>query len=177
MTQILTKISIDPEVDHIQGNLSAQLVLLEYGDYECPVCREAHFYVKNLQKRFDQELCFVFRNFPLSEIHPHAEMAAEAAEEAGLQRKFWQMHDYLFEHQDALEKEDLIRSAQQICLEVDQFEKDLDLRVLQPRVERDVLSGLRNRVNGTPTFFINGVRYDGPYQEIDQTFHQILGIY
>ncbi len=166
-------LDIDPAVDHIQGQLDAPIVLLEYGDFECPFCGEAHVVVKNLQSAFGERLCFVYRHFPLIELHPHAEMAAEAAEAAAVQGRFWEMHDMLFENQDALEKRDLVAYALEIGLDDERFLEDLDSGVVQSRVQRDIVSGLSFEVSGTPTFFINGVRYVGSSRELGEALHAL----
>lgn len=175
-TKLQSKIEIDAEIDHVNGSLSAKIILLEYGDYECPYSRQAHLIVKDLQKNYGQGLCFVFRNFPLTEIHPQAELAAEAAEAAGIQKKFWEMHNWLFEDQKALKKDDIITYATEIGLNVKQIEKDLDSKAMQLRVQRDFINGLRNGVKGTPTFFINGIRYDGSYLKLDEILDGFLRI-
>ncbi len=112
--------------DHVQGPAKAPVTLLEYGDYECPYCGEAYAVVKALQKRLGDQVRFVFRNFPLAEAHPHAEHAAEAAEAAGAQGKFWEMHDMLYENQDALEDDDLVRYARALHLDVPRFVKEME---------------------------------------------------
>jgi protein-disulfide isomerase len=148
--------------DHIQGPFNAPSTLLEYGDYECPACGATYPLTKAIQAAMQEQLRFVFRNFPLANIHPHAEHAAEAAEAAGAQKRFWEMHDTLFENQMALEDEDLARYAAALSLDVDRFINELLSGVYTPRVREDFRSGIRSGVNGTPTFFINGIRYDGP---------------
>jgi protein-disulfide isomerase len=149
--------------DHVQGRVDAQVILLEYGDYECPYCGEAYPIVKQLQRKLADAMSFVFRNFPLATVHTHAEEAAEAAEAAASQGKFWEMHDSLYEHQNELEREQLVERAQRLALDVPKFEDELDRHVYLPRVREDFLSGVRGGVNGTPTFFINGVRHDGAF--------------
>src|SRR5579862_6508760 len=149
--------------DHIQGPADSGLVLLEYGDYECPYCGAAYPVVKELQKRMKGKMAFAFRNFPLANAHPHAELAAEAAEAAAAQGKFWEMHDLLYEHQDALEDEDLVRYARALHLDMTRFVKEMEAGAYLERVRADFSSGVRSGVNGTPTFFINGVRHDGPF--------------
>jgi protein-disulfide isomerase len=144
--------------DHIQGPFDAPCTLLEYGDYECPACGAAYWAVKAVQEAMEDRMRFVFRNFPLSNVHPHAEHAAEAA---GAQRKFWQMHDILFENQDALEDEDLAQYAAALELDVPRLINEVLAGAYSPRVREDFRSGVRSGVNGTPTFFINGTRYDG----------------
>jgi protein-disulfide isomerase len=151
-----------PGRDHIQGPPDAPIKLVEYGDYQCPYCGQAYPVVKEIQKRLGKRLCFVFRNFPLANMHPYAEHAAETAEAAGAQGRFWEMHDMLFENQPALEDENLARYVKALGLDVQRWMKDLQTGAHIPRVREDFLSGARNGVNGTPTFFINGVRYDGP---------------
>ena len=119
--------------------------------------------VKALQKRLGDQMRFVFRNFPLAEAHPHAEHSAEAAEAAGAQGKFWEMHDLLYENQDALEDEDLARYAKALHLDVPRFVKEMEGHAYFERIRADFTSGVRSGVNGTPSFFINGVRHDGPF--------------
>ena len=149
------------ERDHIQGAIDAPVRLLEYGDYECPYCGEAYPVVKAIQKRLGARLCFAFRNFPLANSHPHAEHAAEAAEAAGTQGRFWEMHDLLYENQDALEDEDLAEYASMLGLNGKQLINEVLAGTHTARVRQDFQSGARLGVNGTPCFFINGVRYDG----------------
>jgi protein-disulfide isomerase len=149
--------------DHVQGPAEAPVTLVEYGDYECPYCGEAYPVVKALQKRLGDQMRFVFRNFPLAQAHPHAEHAAEGAEAAGAQGKFWEMHDMLYENQDALEDEDLVRYARALHLDVPRFVKEMESGAHLERVREDFRSGVRSGVNGTPTFFINGARHDGPF--------------
>ncbi len=147
--------------DHMQGNPDAPLTLVEYGDYECPFCGAAYPVVKQVQQRLGDQLCFVFRNFPLTQLHPHAQHAAEAAESAGGQGKFWEMHDMLFEHQRALDDPHLVQYATAIGLDVARFKMDIAAHTYADRVREDFISGVRSGVNGTPTFFINGRRHDG----------------
>ena len=149
--------------DHVQGPAKAPVTLVEYGDYQCPYCGEAYPIVKALQKRLGEQVRFVFRNFPLAEAHPHAEHAAEAAEAAAAQGKFWEMHDLLYENQAALEDEDLVRYAKALHLDVPRFVKEMEAHAYAERVRADFSSGVRSGVNGTPTFFINGARHDGPF--------------
>ena len=148
------------ERDHIQGPAGAAVTLVEYGDYECPHCGRAYPIVKAIQQQMGPRLRFVYRNFPLRESHPHAEQAAEAAEAAAAQGKFWEMHDRLFERQFALDGEYLIEYAGDLGLDVGRFRKELGEGVYEPRVREDFRSGVTSGVNGTPTFFINGVRHD-----------------
>lgn len=147
--------------DHIQGPIKAPFALVEYGDYECPYCGEAYPIVKAVQRRLGDRLCFAFRNFPLANSHPHAEHAAEAAEAAGAQGKFWEMHDLLFENQDSLDDEALARYAQAAGLDASRLIAEVGAGAHMARIREDFKSGARAGVNGTPTFFVNGVRYDG----------------
>ena len=151
------------ERDHIQGPADAPVTLVEYGDYQCPYCGEAYPIVKQIQERMGEQLRFVFRNFPISTAHPHAERAAEAAEAAATQDRFWEMHDHLYENQQHLEVDDLRSYARALELDLDLFEKELGEHVHADRVHEDFLSGVRSGVNGTPTFFINGMRHDDSY--------------
>ncbi len=149
------------ERDHVQGPADAPVTLVEYGDYECPYTGRAYPIVKEVQRTLGDQLRFVFRNFPLTEIHPHAELAAEAAEAAGAQGKFWEMHDLLFEHQRALDASHLPGYGSQLGLDLARFERDLAGHAYAPRVREDLVSGARSGVEGTPTFYINGRRHDG----------------
>jgi protein-disulfide isomerase len=151
------------ERDHVAGSPLASVTLVEYGDYECPYCGAAHPVVNEVRRRLGARLRFAFRHFPLTRIHPHAERAAEAAEAAGAQGRFWQMHDMLYEHQAALEDEDLPVYAQALDLDLRRFASDLENGVHVPKIRTDFMSGVRSGVNGTPTFFINGWRHDGGY--------------
>lgn len=154
------------ENDHIQGNPEkAKVILTEYGDYQCPSCGEAYPIVKNLQEYFGDSLLFVFRNFPLTEVHPEAFQAALAAEAADLQGKFWEMHDILFENQERLDLEALEYYAEQIGLNLNKFRNDIRSKTLQDKVENDIESGLRSGVNGTPSFYINNEKYNEDWSE------------
>jgi protein-disulfide isomerase len=155
--------------DHSQGSPNAPVTLMEYGDYECPYCGRAYPIVKAIQKALGPRLRFVFRNFPLSEIHPNASNAAEAAEAAGEQGKFWEMHDALFEHQHALRPPDLVAHAASLGLDSDRVAGELKSHTYTARVREDFMTGVRSGVNGTPTFFINGRRHDGPWDREDLT--------
>ena len=151
------------ERDHIQGPATAAVTLVEYGDYQCPYCLQAHPIMIDLQEHLGDRMRLVFRNFPLSTLHPHAQHAAEAAEAAGAQGKFWEMHDYLYEHQSHLDDAALLGYAAEIGLDVERFTRDLKGHEFAARVREDFQGGIRSGVNGTPTFFINGVRHDGPW--------------
>ena len=149
--------------DHAEGPADATLTLVEYGDYQCPYCGAAYPVVKRLQKTLGKKLRFVFRNFPLTQAHPYALITAEAAEAAALQGKFWEMHDLLFEEQHLLKPEIIPSWAKRIGLNLEQFGNDIKQGVVEKRIKEDRQSGIRSGVNGTPTFFINGIRYDGPH--------------
>jgi len=146
--------------DHVQGPADAPVTLVEYGDYECPHCGRAYPIVKDVQRRLGSKLRFVFRNFPLSASHPHAQHAAEAAEGAAGGGRFWEMHDMLFEHQRALDDAHLVAYATTLGLDRKTFAQELQDHAHKARVREDFMSGVRSGVNGTPTFFINGVRFD-----------------
>jgi protein-disulfide isomerase len=151
----------DPERDRISGSADGSVRPLEYGDYECPFCAEAQPIVKEIQRRLGDDLLFAFRHFPLTNIHPHSEHAAEAAEAAGEQGNFWGMHDILFENQRALEDEDLAEYAAELGLDQTRLIREVTSSVYAARIREDFKSGVRGGVNGTPTLFINGERYDG----------------
>lgn len=147
--------------DHIQGPADAQFKLVEYGDYQCPYCGEAHEVVKQIQEQLGDKLCFAYRNFPLVEIHPYAEHAAEAAEAADSQGRFWEMHDALFENQRALEDDDLADYATELGLDADRLIEEVKKSAHAARIKKDFLSGEQNGVAGTPTFFVNGQLFEG----------------
>jgi len=149
--------------DHIQGPADAAVTLVEYGDYECPYCGAAYPIVKDIQARMGDRLRFVFRNFPISTSHPHAEHAAEAAEAASVQSRFWPMHDLLYENQQRLGDQDLHSYAERLGLDLERFDHELAEHVHTARVHDDFLSGVRSGVNGTPTFYINGIRHDDSF--------------
>lgn len=157
-------VPVDSERDHTHGTDDAPVTLVQYGDFECPNCGDTHPVIKRLQDRLGTRLRFVYRHFPLSQIHPHANHAAEAAEAAAEQGEFWRMHDKLYENQDALSDSDLKNYASELDLDVERFEQELDTREHEPAVKEDLTSGARSGVNGTPTFFINGERYNGPLE-------------
>jgi len=147
--------------DHLRGSADARVTLVEYGDFECPACGEAYPVLREVRKAFGENLRFAFRHFPLVISHPHALVAAEAAEAAAAQGKFWPMHDRLFEHQDALDDRALTRHARKIGLDLDQFESALASRVYEARVREDLASGQASGLLGTPGLFINRVLYTG----------------
>ncbi|MFN2563388.1 MAG: DsbA family protein [Gemmatimonadaceae bacterium] len=151
------------ERDHVAGPDGAPVTLVEYGDYECPYCGMAYPIVNAAQRELGSRLRFVFRNFPLAEIHPHARHAAQAAEAAAAQGKFWEMHDMIFENQHALEDADLVRYAEVLGLDAERVARELEAETYAKRVRDDFRSGVRSGVNGTPTFFVNGTRYEGSW--------------
>jgi len=151
------------ERDHVIGPATAPVTLVEYGDYECPYCGAAHVSVKQILGVLGDDVRFVFRNFPLSQIHQHAFQAANAAEAAEAQGKFWAMHDVLFENQRHLDTASLLGYARALGLDLQRFGADLTQQTYAPRIREDFLSGVRSGVNGTPTFFVNGVRHNGGY--------------
>lgn len=170
--QGILRLSVN-ENDHSMGPVDAPVTLVEYGDYECPFCRQAHPLVMQLQRQFGQRLRFVFRNFPLTQIHPHALAAAQAAESvaasAGVDA-FWRMHHAIFDHQgdsrDALDKVHLVRYAADSGADPAQVKLDLDNGRFEAKVKTDFISGIRSGVNGTPTFFINQRRFEGDWTDL-----------
>ena len=160
------------ERDHVQGSEGAPVTLVEYGDYECPHCRQVEPIVAELRSRFGDRLRYVFRHFPISATHPDAQLAAEAAEAAAAQGKFWEMHDLLFENQGDLDEEHLEEYATELGLDTERFRRELATHEHAARVREDFMSGVRSGANGTPTFFLNGVRYDGPW-DLDSLLAEI----
>ncbi len=163
--------SLKPKVsdaDHIMGNGQADLTIVEYGDYQCPHCGAAHPILKEMMAELGSQIRFVFRNFPLSEMHPYALPAALAAEAAGLQGKFWEMHDAIYENQNLLSERLLLDIAEQLGLDIPKFKSDVKSEVLQDRVDSDFESGMLSGVNGTPTFFVNGQKFDGGAEDLVQ---------
>ena len=154
---------VDPDRDHIRGSESAPVTLVEYGDYECPYCGQAEVVIRELLDSFGDDLRYVWRHLPLNDVHPNAQMAAEAAEAAAAQGAFWEMHDKLLDHQDELTPPDLGRYAEELGLDVERFWDELRRREHAPRVAEDVASADASGVAGTPTFFINGRRHQGAY--------------
>lgn len=149
--------------DHAQGPEDADVTLVEYGDYECPHCGRAYPIVQQVQRKFGERLRFVFRNFPLGQMHPHAEAAAEVAEFAGAHGKFWEMHDRLFENQERLGEGLFLELGKELRLSTTAMRQALEQRTFQARVRADFTGGIRSGVNGTPTFFINGLRHNGSF--------------
>jgi Na+/H+ antiporter NhaA len=155
-------LEVDPERDHLRGPADAPVTVVEYGDFECPFCGQAEPVVRELLRDF-ADVRYVWRHLPLNDVHPHAQLAAEASEAAAAQGAFWELHDLLLDHQDALEPEDLIGYAERLDLDVEQFASDLRERSGAARVADDVDSGDLSGVSGTPTFFVNGRRHYGAY--------------
>jgi protein-disulfide isomerase len=151
------------EHDHLKGRLDAPLVVIEYGDFQCPHCKAAYPVVETLREELGDQLCFVYRNFPLIELHPHAVIAAESAEAASAQSAFWRFHRSLFVQSPSLDAQRLVLYAEMIALDVEQFLEDLQNHRFLRKVERDMESAVRSGVRGTPTFFINGNRHEGGY--------------
>ena len=156
-------VPVDPGRDHIQGDPKALLTLVEYGDYQCPFCGAAYPEVKKVQKELGSKLRFVFRNFPLTNVHEFAQVGAETAEAANVQGKFWEMHDFLYEHQRTLGDHSVaLGYAKKLGLDTQKFDREISQHVYEKRIKDDFMGGVRSGVNGTPTFYANGVRHDGP---------------
>ncbi len=164
---------VDPARDHIQGPEDAPVTLVEYGDFQCPHCGRAYPIIQSIQKKMGDDLRFVYRHFPISEDHENAVPAAEASEAAAAQGKFWEMHDLLFEHQAALDDESLRKYAQQLGLDLSKFDQAMREHTYGERIKEDFSSGLRSGANGTPTFFINGERYDGDWEPGEELLHAL----
>lgn len=159
----MLKVPVTAE-DHAQGRPDAALTLVEYGDYQCPYCGMAYFQVKRVQRHFGEKLRLVFRNFPLNEMHPEAESAAETAEFAGAHGKFWEMHDRLYENQQALGPELYLALAEELGLAQGELKQMLKAGGYQERIRADFMGGVRSGVNGTPAFYINGLRHDASFE-------------
>ncbi|HYO65860.1 MAG TPA: thioredoxin domain-containing protein [Archangium sp.] len=156
------RIQMGPE-DHVDGPREAPIILVEYGDYQCPYCAKAYVSVKHVKEVLGERLCFVFRNFPLTHLHPDAMPAAEAAEAAGAQGRFWDMYGVLYENQRELEVPALVGYAEELGLDVERFERDLEEHRFLERIRREVREGERIGAKGTPSFFLDGQRYEGDY--------------
>jgi NhaA family Na+:H+ antiporter len=165
------------EADHVQGPTDALVTLVEYGDYQCPHCRLVYYNIRELQARLGDQLRYVYRHLPVSSMHPDAQLAAEAAEAAAAQGKFWEMHDKLYQN-DGLDRISLIRYAEEIGLDVERFRGDLEEREFAEDVQDDFSGGIRSGVNGTPTFFLNGERYDGAWdlESLAELVQKPLGV-
>ncbi len=155
--------------DHVDGPDRAELELVMYGDFQCPYCTAAYPIVRRIRDQLAGRLIFAFRHFPLRDVHPDAQRAAEAAEAASAQGAFWEMHDRMYESHGALSREDLIHHATELGLEVDRFVTELDSSVHAPRVQRDVDSGLASGVTGTPGFFVGGRLHAGSFDAASLT--------
>ncbi|MBW8886276.1 MAG: DsbA family protein [Fibrobacteres bacterium] len=151
------------EKDHKEGPSNAPIVIVEYGDFQCPHCGRAYPVMKRLKKTLGDNLLFVYRHFPMAEAHPDAPNAARAAEAAGRQGRFWEMHSLLFENQNALDSDSLVGYAESLDLDMERWLLDMDSDEIEAKVEEDFKSGVRSGANGTPTFFVNGSRYDGDW--------------
>jgi len=162
--------------DHIQGGKNAPVTLVEYGDYECPYCGQAYPIIKQIQKRYGDKLRFVFRNFPLTEVHPMALPAAEVAEYAGAEGQFWKMHDLIYENQSNLSVELLVSLSETLKLSSEKLEEALTNHTFEPKIQSDFMGGVKSGVNGTPTLYINGERYSGPveYQVLCEVIDRVL---
>lgn len=147
------------DCDRTRGSVNAAIVLMEYGDFQCPRCRKNYFAVKQMVQSLGEAFCFVFRHFPQPKLYPLAQKAAESAEAAGVQNKFWLMHDLLFEHQKELEDADLVEYADRLNLDMPRFLKEMKQHIHAERVQEDIDSGKSNGVTKTPTFFIS-IRYE-----------------
>jgi protein-disulfide isomerase len=165
------------DLDPVQGPASTHVTPVEYGDYESPPCGAAYPDVQMIQKKLGKDLRFAFRSFPLISMHPHAEYAAKAAETAAAQRKSWGMHDWIFEHQDTIEDRDLLEAGKVLGLEVAKFMKDMQSQTFLRRMKEDFQNGVRSGGNGTPTFFITGIRHDGApsYDELLTALKAAIG--
>jgi protein-disulfide isomerase len=158
LTQLLLPIHGE---DHVHGPESAPYTLVEYGDYECPACGQLFEIIRDLQATLGDRLRIVYRHYPLSGLHPHAQEAAEAVEAAGAQGRFWEMHDLLFRNQNALNHKDLVGYGESLSLDMNRFRQDLKKRTYEDLVREDFRRGVQNGVYNTPGLFLNGVRYDG----------------
>ena len=156
-------VPVEPERDHIRGREDAPVTLVEYGDFECPYCGQAEGVLRELLRDAGDDVRYVWRHLPLTDVHPSAELAAQAAEAAAAQGAFWEMHDVLLEHQDALTPPDLMRYAAELGLDAERFTDDLERRAFAARIAEDVDGADRSNVSGTPTFFVNGRRHYGAY--------------
>lgn len=150
----------DDAIDHIRGPASAPVTLIEYGDFECPACCQAHGALNIMFSHFGSKLCFVFRHFPLREIHPHAELAAEASEAAGAQGKFWPMYELLFANLQHLKEKHLLDYARQVGLDLPRYQNEMKDHVYLQRVQEHMLGGRHLGVRSTPAFYVNGVFAD-----------------
>ncbi len=158
--------------DHILGPESAPITLVEYGDFQCPFCGSAYLLIKRILNEYGEQIRFVFRHFPLTEVHPLAENAAEVSEVAADHDRFWQMHDLIYENQKQLTVPFLMELGETLKLPASELELALIRKTFEERIREDFLSGVRSGVNGTPTFFINGERFNDPFTDLKQ----VLGV-
>jgi protein-disulfide isomerase len=172
MSELKVKVPVTKN-DHSLGDEHAPITLVEYGDFECPHCGHAHPIVKGIQRDFGKRLRFVYRHFPLTQIHPHAESAAETSEFAGASGRFWEMHDLLFENQDRLSMSLFLELAAALELPAPALRSALATGEFAPKVRSDFMGGVRSGVNGTPTFFVNGNRYDGPVDLLKEVLEEV----
>ncbi|MFD1604815.1 DsbA family protein [Flavobacterium artemisiae] len=169
--------SLKPAVgttDHTQGKKNADIVIVEYGDYQCPYCGAAYPVLKEMMSKYGKRIQFVFRNFPLSEIHQYARPAAVAAEAAALQGKFWEMHDAIYENQDYLSESFLLELAEKLELEPHQFNIDIKKTEVAAKIDSDFESGVLSGVNGTPSLFVNGRKFNGGPEDLLQLMNEIV---
>jgi protein-disulfide isomerase len=160
--------------DHVKGTPESRVTLIEYADYQCPYCGEAYWALKRLHERYGDDLRLVFRNFPLTQIHPMAEPAAEAAEFAGENDRFWEMHDAIFENQQRLSTAMLVEVGEGLSLDPAALREAIETRRFHPKIHGDFMTGIRSGVNATPTFFINGLRLDGGVEDLDSAIYEAL---
>jgi protein-disulfide isomerase len=169
--------SLKPAVsktDHIQGKKDADIVIVEYGDYQCPYCGAAYPVLKEMMQKYGKQIKFVFRNFPLSEMHQYARPAAIVAEAAALQGKFWEMHDAIYENQRILSEPFLLELVEKLELDPHQFNVDIKKSELAAKVDSDFESGILSGVNGTPSFFVNGRKFNAGAEDLLQLMSEIV---
>jgi protein-disulfide isomerase len=167
------KVPITTE-DHIKGNERALITLVEYGDFQCPSCGRAYLIVKRIQNQFGDQLRFVFRNFPLTKMHPLAEMSAETAEFASDHGKFWEMHDLLYENQESFSPSFFLELVEALRLPVEELQEALQNKSYETKVKNDFIGGVRSGVNGTPTFFIDNERYNGSFEDLETVIQALI---
>ena len=169
--------SLKPAVsttDHKQGKKDADIVIVEYGDYQCPYCGAAYPVLKEIMYKYGKQIQFVFRNFPLSEMHQYARPAAIVAEAAALQGKFWEMHDAIYENQQYLNEELLLELAEKLELDSQKFNTDIKKTEVAAKIDSDFESGIMSGVNGTPSLFVNGTKFNGGPEDLLQLMSEIV---
>ena len=174
MSALAVPVSAD---DHIQGNPGAPVTLVEYGDFQCPACAMAYPLVKAIQQRHGDDLAFVFRHFPLAEVHQYAKLAAEVAEGADAQGRFWDMHDWLYENQDgwvAEGVEGLEAGLRALSLDEGRVAGAAQSPAVAARIHRDFMGGVRSGVNGTPSFYLNGARFEGDFEDLQAVIDEVI---